>query len=335
MSPSSVKVSFIGAGYIAGVHAEILSADPRVRLNGFYDQDPSRSAQLAKKHNAKSYAGSQELFDGSPHAVYVASPNTTHVDYVTAALARGIHVFSEKPMAVNLEGAQKIKEAAAKSRAIYQIGFNRRFAPVYKKMKELALTPKFKPFSANIKMNRGELQRPPWTSNPKVTGGFLYESTIHLFDLMLYFLGDVESFEVTAAKDLYPDFDNFSMLFRFKNGGHAVFSSCAHASWIFPFERIELYGDHAACFNDEMERVTFSDGLEKDQVRTLEFGSLDLADRWGYRQEDQNFIEAIAKAQPPVVGVAEAFRVTSLIEEVYARVRGADPVSKMPLETRR
>jgi myo-inositol 2-dehydrogenase / D-chiro-inositol 1-dehydrogenase len=40
-----------------------------------------------------------------------------------------------------------------------------------------------------VKLNRGELLNPPWTANPQVTGGFLYETPIHLLDMCQYLFG--------------------------------------------------------------------------------------------------------------------------------------------------
>ena len=49
----------------------------------------------------------------------------------------------------------------------------------------------FRPVVAHVKMNRGELKNPVWTGDPKVSGGFLYETPIHLFDMIRWQMGDV------------------------------------------------------------------------------------------------------------------------------------------------
>jgi predicted dehydrogenase len=77
-------------------------------------------------------------------------------------------------MATNLTEAEAVLEAS-KNAKIFQVGHNRRFAPVYVKLKELIADDKV--HSAHIKMNRGELQNPEWTGDTDVTGGFLYETT--------------------------------------------------------------------------------------------------------------------------------------------------------------
>ena len=55
------------------------------------------------------------------------------------------------------------------------------------------LTETHQPHSAHVKMNRGELLKPEWTGDPEITGGFLYETPIHMFDMMRFLFGEVES----------------------------------------------------------------------------------------------------------------------------------------------
>jgi myo-inositol 2-dehydrogenase/D-chiro-inositol 1-dehydrogenase len=113
----------------------------------------------------------------------VTTPNSKHTALTIAAANAGKAVFSEKPMATNLIEARAVLEAS-KNAKVFQVGHNRRFAPVYVKLKELINEDRV--HSAHIKMNRGELQNPDWTGNTSVTGGFLYETTIHLFDMMRF-----------------------------------------------------------------------------------------------------------------------------------------------------
>ena len=159
-----LKIGLIGAGFMSGVHRANLERDDRVRISGIYDVDPVRAGALA-------VASVDDLIEESD-AVYVVSPNTTHVAMALKAIAAGKHVFCEKPMATTLEDAQRIHEAATASGKIFQVGHNRRFAPVYKNVKKLLeASPAH---CAHIKMNRGELLNPVWVGDAAVTGGFLF-----------------------------------------------------------------------------------------------------------------------------------------------------------------
>src|SRR6185295_19083857 len=120
-------------------------------------------------------------------------------------------------MATNVADARRIMKIAKKSGQVFQVGRNRRFAPVYAELKKM-LTGAHQPHSAHVKMNRGELLNPEWVGDPKTTGGFLYETTIHMFDMVRFLFGEVSSLQAVGSSHEYPEVDDFSVLLKFKSG---------------------------------------------------------------------------------------------------------------------
>jgi myo-inositol 2-dehydrogenase/D-chiro-inositol 1-dehydrogenase len=232
-------------------------------------------------------------------------------------------------MATSLAEARRIREAASRGPTLYQIGHNRRFAPAYKAAKALIASGSLRVTSAHIKMNRGELQQPPWVGDRAVTGGFLYESTIHLLDMARWLLGEVAWVQVVGGAHVYREPDDFSMLLGFASGVHAAFTSCAHSTWLFPFERVELFGAHAAVVTEEMERVQFVPGLGKP-VQTQEFGPLPIPEKWGYVEEDRLFVEAVLTRGSPPVTAEDGYRSVELVEACYRSLERGERVT-LPL----
>lgn len=321
-----VKIGIIGCGHIGRVHGKILKQDMRVVVPIVCDKDEARARDLAQTLGTAHTTDIEEVYRTGVEAVYICTPNTMHVDLVIEALERGVHVFSEKPMATSLDGARKILDKAQNSKALYNLGFNRRFAPTYKKAKAVVSQSSFHASSAHIKMNRGELKNPAWVSNKAITGGFLYESTIHLLDMTRFLLGEVETIYCLGKKSVYGDFDDFAMAFEFVDGKIATFMSCAHTSWIFPFERIEIYGDHCAVVTEEMEKIHYTLGLGQDVV-THDFFQHTAEEKWGYIEEDQRFVDAIlGKCEVPVSAM-EGFRATQLVEYCYQATQAGKSIS--------
>ena len=246
------------------------------------------------------------------------------------ALQHNVHVFSEKQMATTLHDAHQILDAASTSRALYQIGHNRRFAPVYKFVKQQILAG-FAPTSANVKMNRGELQQPPWIADIRLTGGFLFESTVHLLDMMRWLMGDIAEVECRARSNLYNELDDFVIVLTFASGQLCAFSSCAHASWAFPFERIELYGDHAQIVTHEMEQVAYAPGLGQ-AIGQQDFFQLAMPDKWGYREEDTRFVDAIVEGTAPPVTAEDGYKAIELVEACYRSAQRDGARIQLPLE---
>jgi myo-inositol 2-dehydrogenase / D-chiro-inositol 1-dehydrogenase len=326
----AVTVGIIGAGYIGTVHAKNLITDARVHILGVVDVITQKAEELARLVNGRTFPSAEALFDAGVEAVYVCTPNTLHTEAVLAALQHNVHVFSEKPMATTLHEAQQILDAARTSRALYQIGHNRRFAPAYKFAKQQILAG-FAPTSANVKMNHGELKQPPWVADIRVTGGFLYESTVHLLDMMRWLMGDIVDVECRARSNLYNELDDFVMVLTFASGQLCAFSSCAHASWAFPFERIELYGDHAQIVTKEMEQVAYAPGLGQAIVQQ-DFFQLAMPDKWGYREEDTRFVDAIVEGTAPPVTAEDGYKAIELVEACYRSAQRDGARIQLPLE---
>src|SRR5207247_8105326 len=156
---------------------------------------------------------------------------------------------------------------------------------------------------AHVKMNRGELLNPEWVGDPKTTGGFLYETTIHMFDMLRFLFGEVTALHAIGSKHDYAEMDDFSVLLLFADGMHATLASSADASWLFPFERVEVFCHHVTITTREMESITCSEGLDGAH-RTRSMQQLSKEEKWGYAQEDRAFVDSIVGGAPvPVTAV--------------------------------
>ncbi|MGH2404123.1 MAG: Gfo/Idh/MocA family protein [bacterium] len=326
----SVKVGVLGAGFIGRIHALNLTRDPRVDLIGVADVVPAAASRLAADVGTRTFDGLAALIDAGAQALYVCTPNAQHVEPVTTALAAGVHVFSEKPMATSLDGARMIRNAATRARGVYQIGFNRRFANVYRFAKQRIEDSRLVPRLAQLKHNRGELQQPPWTGDSSVTGGYLYETPVHLFDMGRFLFGDVATVAGQARQSVYNELDGFVMLFTYQNGVVASVTSVAHTSWLFPYERVEIYGTHSTVVTEELERAWFSPGT-REQVEGIDCFHMPFEQKWGYVEEDRLFIDAALGERPPAVDADDGYRATELVEATYRAARAGQPV-RLPLE---
>ncbi len=297
----TLKIGIAGYGYIGQVHHKNLQRDSRVEVAAIYDADPDRRGDVP----AASY---QELLDRC-EAVYVTAPNTRHAALALQAIAAGKHVFCEKPMAVSVQDARAVHEAAAAARTVFQVGHNRRFAPVYKKLRELLeLAPAH---TAHIKMNRGELLTPAWTGDESVTGGYLFETPIHMFDMMRFQFGEIVSLDARLSGK-----NEFSMLVEFASGMHATFVTAAYASWFFPYERVEVFGEYSTIETAEMDLIQWRIGLESD-TRAAAYRDLEPPERFGLAEGDRQFVDAVLGGGAPLVTSFDGLRSVELVDACY------------------
>ncbi len=319
-----IRVGVVGTGFIGQVHLEILKEIEGVEIVGIVEPVESRAKEVAQKYGAKPLSKVEELKEVGADAVYITSPNRTHFEVAMQAIEVRLNVFCEKPMTISLEDAKALEKAVKEHGIVFQVGHNRRFAYVYKFMKDLIDSGEITPYSFQIKMNRGELLNPPWVSDVSYTGGFLFESTLHLFDMMRFLFGDVAELFVLGKKSVYKDFDDWAIAVKMKNGIIGTFTSCAHASWMIPFERVEVYGEHVMLANDEMEKVYYSKGLDKE-VEVHDYMKVDFKEKWGYVEEDHAFIEAVREGKTPKVTVADGVKAIEIVDACYRAVKGEGP----------
>jgi myo-inositol 2-dehydrogenase/D-chiro-inositol 1-dehydrogenase len=285
-----LRIGIAGAGYAGGMHADILGRDQRVEV---------RLAPAASFH---------ELLEWSD-AIYITTTNSRHAALALEALAAGKHVFCEKPMATTLDDARRILDAANATKTVFQVGHNRRFAPVYQRLKELL--GQSEPHTAHIKMNRGELLKPSWTGDHSVTGGFLYETPIHMFDMMRFQFGEIATLDARLSRT-----DDFSVLVEFVSGMYATFVTSADASWFFPYERVEVFGRYSTIETAEIDSLRFCLGLDAETV-TEDFRPLPLAKRFGFEEEDRLFVDAALSGGAPPVTAFDGYRAVELVCACY------------------
>jgi myo-inositol 2-dehydrogenase/D-chiro-inositol 1-dehydrogenase len=315
---SKIKIGFLGAGYIAGVHAAILTNDERVEIASVHDVDRERAEQFARSTGADVAHSSSEALAGCD-AAYITTHNTTHDELAIFAVEAGNHVFCEKPMATRLTDARRMLKAAEKSKFVFQVGHNRRFAPVYAELKRM-LSETHQPHSAHVKMNRGELVKPEWVGDRKTTGGFLYETTIHMFDMLRFLFGEVATVQAIGSTHEYSEMDDFSVLMTFQSGMHCTLASSADASWLFPFERMEVFCHHSTIVTREMESIAYSNGLDGRHVERS-MHQLSKEEKWGYAQEDRAFVDSIVGGLPAAVTAVDGFKAVQLVDAVYESVK--------------
>jgi myo-inositol 2-dehydrogenase/D-chiro-inositol 1-dehydrogenase len=322
----ALKVGILGAGHMGSVHAGILARDDRVKIAAVADLLPEKREALAQRVGGDSFPDVDSILDSGIEVLYITTPNTTHAVPTIKALQRGVHVFCEKPFATSVEEAEKILEAFGQSKVVYQGGHNRRFAPNYRFVKE-RIEQGFTPFLANIKMNDGDLKDPPWLSDRKKTGGFLYETTIHLLDLALWLMGDAVEVRAVAKSNLYPDLVDWAILMTFDQERMGVLTSSGHASWHLPTERVEIVGDHASLITEGLDVAIHSKGLAQP-VESVSFAQLPNESKWGYVQEDDAFIASIMENRPSSFSVEEGLKIVRLIDACY---RSAETGKAEPL----
>jgi myo-inositol 2-dehydrogenase / D-chiro-inositol 1-dehydrogenase len=190
-----VRAAIIGAGWIAAEHAAILDRLDGVELAAVCDIDEARARDLAG--SAAVYTDWRELLEReSPDCVFVCTPPLLHRDPAVEALARGIHVYLEKPIARGLDDARAIVQAAERGSAVCAVGYQWRAVEVLDDLRE-ALDGQ--ELGLLIGIGTGPTKSRPWFLDRVQGGGNMLERASHAIDLERAIGGEVVAVQATAG----------------------------------------------------------------------------------------------------------------------------------------
>ena len=155
----SLRVGFLGTGYIADWHAKALGTIPGVSLVAVCDKDLPRARTFGERYGAaRCYESLEQMLgDGESEldVVHVLLPPDLHARAASALIDAGLHVFLEKPMATDAQECASLVEQAAKRGVTIGVNHNFLFAPVYEDLRRDLIAGKLgKPDHVTITWNR-------------------------------------------------------------------------------------------------------------------------------------------------------------------------------------
>lgn len=133
--PKGTRVAVVGTGAMGRHHVRILASSPEAELVGIYDQRPEVAETLAAEHGTTRFEDLDELLGGVEAAV-LAVPTTDHAELACRMLERGLHVLVEKPIASNLDEADRMVAAAAKAGRVLGVGHVEFYNPAVRALLE-------------------------------------------------------------------------------------------------------------------------------------------------------------------------------------------------------
>jgi len=126
-----VRFGVIGLGSMGQNHAKHVEDIDETTLTAVCDVDQATVKQVAKRHNVTGYIDYREVItSGTVDAVLIATPHYFHPPIAVYAMNRGVHVLSEKPIAVSVKQADKMIAAARNSGCVFSVMFQCRTLPV-------------------------------------------------------------------------------------------------------------------------------------------------------------------------------------------------------------
>lgn len=255
-----VKIAVIGLGRISRVHLpNLLHRIEEAEVVAVCDCREEALGQVTQEYGLRGYLSFSGLLEKETiDAVVITTPPASHLEIIETALEAGVHIFCEKPVALDLKRAEHLASAAEGSEVKFQLGFQRRFDHDYAEAKrkiEAGLIGRPVTFRATGR----DAWRPSLEfARLDVSGGLFLDMAIHDFDLARWLMGS-EVCRVSAEGGvlLYPelqevgDLDNSVTNLVFASG--ALGSVEAGRTGVYGYDiRTEVVGTEGALFIGEL-----------------------------------------------------------------------------------
>jgi len=232
MNPIGVGV--IGLGNFARrQHLPNLFRMPEARIRAVCDKDPELTEKMRLKFRAdKGYTDHRKLLeDPDVEAVVIAVRDDVQASLAVSALRAGKHVYVEKPLADTEERFAEVREAVLETGLRLAVGFNKRFAPIYRRAREIARADGG-PRNMHLRMADDS-----WRWAVGYPPGFMMKHDVcHFFDLLRWFTG-AEIASVYAVRSR-PDDD--AVILRMSDDTVATILASGHGTMDMLKERVDI-----------------------------------------------------------------------------------------------
>ncbi|MBS6832423.1 MAG: Gfo/Idh/MocA family oxidoreductase [Clostridiales bacterium] len=208
-----IKIAIIGAGGIAiNAHAPAYEKMDNVDVVGVCDIIEERAAKMAKRFETDFYCTDyKKVFDiPGLDAVDICTPNYMHSVIAVDALEKGVNVFCEKPDAVSVAEAERMKDAAEKSGKLLMVMRNNRYLAASSYLRKFINDGKMGEIYAarcGWQRRRGIPGKGGWFTTKAMSGGGpLIDLGVHMIDLSIWLMGNPKPIAVSGCT--YEKFAN-------------------------------------------------------------------------------------------------------------------------------
>ncbi|MET1052179.1 MAG: Gfo/Idh/MocA family oxidoreductase [Mycetocola sp.] len=190
--PGRLAVAVIGTGQRSVIAHHVAEARPGSRVVAAVDSsEHGRDRAKTLFPEATVYASVDELIAaGGIDAAIVTTPDNTHEEIAVALLEAGIAVYLEKPLAISLDGADRVLGAAAATGTPLYVGHNMRHAAVVRVMREIIERGEIGEVKAvwvrHFVGNGGDYYFKDWHADRSKTGTLLLQKASHDIDVVHY-----------------------------------------------------------------------------------------------------------------------------------------------------
>ena len=197
---TATRVGIVGGGWVATArHIPGYRSHREAEVAVLYDRNPDRARDVATAHDIPRWCSTlDELFDTGVDAVSLCTPPWTHPELAVDALERGVHVFTEKPMAMNAAEAESMVAAARAAGRLLCVSHNFLYSRAARRAETAVARTGLPTYALGLQMSSLRRRLPTWYRD--LPGGLLFDELPHMLYTLDHFLGALRVDGVRATR---------------------------------------------------------------------------------------------------------------------------------------
>ncbi len=292
-SEQKIRLAVVGTGEFGRNHARVIRELAGAELAGVCDLNSERAAAIAQEFQTNVFRNIEEI-RGAAEAACVAVPTMAHAEVGCRLMELGLDVLVEKPMAVTVDEADKLLEAASRQRRILQVGHVERFNPAVIAVQPILNRPLF-----------FEVHRLGIFTPRSLDVDVIFDLMIHDLDILLALVNEpVTEVKAVGIPVLTEKVDIAHARLEFAGG--AVANITASRVSTERVRKMRFFQQHEYISLDYARRDALRIAVKKPGPQP-EFGfeKLSAPDVEPLRAELEAFVSAVrSRAEPPTGGKA-------------------------------
>ena len=340
-----MKVGVIGCGGMGLHHAEVLRKLDMVDEVVCCDLGEAQRGKAQEK-GLRALVTVEEVLAEKPGAVFVVTAPAAHAECIRKCLAKGVPVFTEKPLASTLAESRELVEAAEKKGIPFQVGFEMRYGGMVRGMREIVDSGAIgEPRHMSLVQISGLSAKAGYMTRER-TGGIFYEKLCHQIDFYRYWFGEPERICAVAPPIVHRHYgieDHVLSYLRFPGGraGMITFITSRAANIGRGAEgdakidhevRGHYYEMILTCSRGSVSYDAWTGTIEvirynhREDNKSELIDSIEVLPRWGepaYALTEQNgdFLRRISAGKPPQFPASDALKSMEWVERAEESLR--------------
>ena len=300
------------------------------------DLKPERAQAAGEKYGVPWFTNYQAVLDLEPDVVHICTPHDSHAEIAIAAAKKGIHILTEKPMAISLHDADQMiaaaKERNVKLGVIFQNRYNPSSQAVYEAVQSGKLG-KIRGCRAFVTWKRTDeyYSKSDWKGTwHKEGGGVLIDQAIHTIDLMQWIMGEIDYLEGSMDNRTHDSIDVEDVaeaVIFFKSGALGSLYACNYYTYDAPV-MLEVHGEKGVARIEKDEAVIRIQGEDEHIITPADTPTLGKS-YWGVShkiQIDQFHSAVLGNTAVDICGEAGRTALEIVRAIYYSASNGSCPV---------